>query len=139
MSSLPSLHSSPLNQGRSIPPGIASITLLLLFIPGNFPFQGLEGHTTAKFRDHVKSLNRVDFLGAGMLLIATILVCAAFEQAGIEFPWNSGFVIALMVISGLLWLAFLGWERKVTNAEGVREPISPWRFYKNRAMLGNLL
>jgi hypothetical protein len=104
---------------------------LLLYVPGNFPFQGLEGYAKARFKDHVKGLNCVDFLGAGMLLTATISVCAAFEQADIEFPWESGFVISLNAIPGPFWLGLLGWERKLMHADGVREPISPrcWAIY----------
>ena len=31
------------------------------------------------------------------------------------------------------------WERRVTLASGIREPVLPWRFMKERAMLGILL
>jgi hypothetical protein len=77
-----------------------------------------------------------------VLLAATVFLCTAFEQAGIEYPWRSGFVISMLVVSGVLWVVFLGWERFVTMRRedgGKREPVSPWRFFGRRVMVGMLL
>jgi hypothetical protein len=114
---------------------------LALFIPNGYPYHGLPSspYSTA-FSS--KTLQRIDWFGAGMLLAATIFLCTAFEQAGIEFPWRSAFVIAMLVVSGVLWVVFLGWERWVTmrSEDGEkREPVSPWRFFGGRVMVGMLL
>jgi uncharacterized iron-regulated membrane protein len=74
-----------------------------------------------------------------MLLIATLCLVAALEEAGIGYPWRSAFVITLLAISGILWVAFLLWERKVTLAATAREPVFPWRFVQSRVWLGMLL
>jgi hypothetical protein len=74
-----------------------------------------------------------------MLLAATILLCTAFEQAGIEFAWRSGFIISLLIISGLLWITFICWEWYVTLADREREPVFPWRFLQRRDIAGLLL
>ena len=114
---------------------------LVAFIPNGYPYHSsLSSSSTRKFNfPDAKTLQRIDWVGAFVLLVATILVCTAFEQAGIEFPWESAFVIAMLVVSGVLWLGFLGWEKWVTKKGGVREPVSPWRFLANRVTIGVLL
>ncbi|KAI1863494.1 hypothetical protein JX265_008711 [Neoarthrinium moseri] len=64
---------------------------------------------------------------------------AAFEGANKEFPWRSAFVITLVAVSGVLWILLVLWERHVTIANQVREPILPWRFLVSREMMGILL
>jgi Na+/melibiose symporter-like transporter len=86
-----------------------------------------------------ESYNRVDFLGAMLLLLATLSLTAGFEEAGARFPWKSAYVICLLTVSGLLWVVLMVWERYVTNSSKTREPVLPWRFMRNRVMVGLLL
>ena len=74
-----------------------------------------------------------------MLLGATVLFVAALENAGSRFPWRSAYVISLLVISGILWIAFFVWERRVTLAATIKEPVFPWRFVQSRVWVGMLL
>lgn len=74
-----------------------------------------------------------------MLLGATVFFVAALENAGSRYPWKSAFVISLLVISGILWITFLAWERKVTLAAKAREPVFPWRFVQSHVWVGMLL
>lgn len=84
-------------------------------------------------------MKRLDILGAALLLVATLLLVTALEEAGIRFPWKSPFVIILLTVSGLLWIVFLAWERKLTRAASVQEPVFPWRFVQSRVWVGMLL
>jgi hypothetical protein len=74
-----------------------------------------------------------------MLLVATLFLVTALEEADTEFPWKSGFVISLLVISGVAWLLFLLWEKYVTSNSTRQEPVFPWRFVQNRVWLGMML
>ncbi|KAI3330931.1 putative multidrug resistance protein fnx1 [Ustulina deusta] len=85
------------------------------------------------------SLARLDLGGVILLLIATVSRVAGFEEAGSRFPWRSPYVITLLVISGLCWIALIIWERHLTLSDDTREPLLPWRFFTNRAMLGILM
>ncbi|KAK8064291.1 hypothetical protein PG996_008943 [Apiospora saccharicola] len=78
---------------------------------------------------------RVDILGSLLLLFAVLSLTAAFEEADSEFPWKSAYVITLLIISAALWAILLVWERSVTQKSSVREPVLPWRFFTNPAMV----
>ena len=85
------------------------------------------------------TLDRVDFPGAFLLLVATVFLVAALEEAGDPFPWKSAFVVTLLTISGIAWMAFLLWERRVTPLDDPREPVFPWQFVQSRVWIGMLL
>ena len=74
-----------------------------------------------------------------MLLVATLFLVAALEEAGNRFEWRSAFVIVLLTVSGTTWIAFLVWERKVTLSRDSQEPVFPWRFIQSRIWMGMLL
>lgn len=125
----------------SIPPGVLAGIVIVICVPNNFPYHDRPRNQNRKITAIFSraTLGRVDFLGAGMLLVATLFFVAALEEAGFNFPWRSAFVITLLTISGILWIIFLIWERKVSLAATVQEPIFPWRLVKNRVWAGMLL
>ena len=79
---------------------------------------------------------KVDIPGTILILLATLAFTACFQEADSRFPWNSPYVITLLVLSIVLWTALILWERHVTLASKSREPILPWRFFTNRATVG---
>lgn len=109
-------------------------------MPRDFPFQGQESydlrlsHTSAK-----STVGRLDIVGAILLLFAVTLLTAGFEEAGSLFPWDSAYVITLLVISALSWVLLIIWERRVTLKNSILEPILPWRFFTQRSIGGILL
>lgn len=121
---------------QSVPAGIVGVAALIICMPSKFPHHGLPNEAQSV---SMKSFKRVDFLGVGLLLAATVLLVAALEEAGTLYPWKSAYVITLLTISGLLWIIFLFWERMVTFAEGIREPVFPWRFLQSRIWFGMLM
>jgi hypothetical protein len=74
-----------------------------------------------------------------MLLVATTLLVTVLEEANRDYQWRSAFTITLFVISGLTWMVFLAWERRVTLYSEHVEPVFPWRFIQSRVWLGILL
>lgn len=82
---------------------------------------------------------RIDFLGAFLILGGSVFLVAALENAGLRYPWKSGLVAGMLVVSGVLLVLFLLLERKITRYNGVREPVLPWRFLQSRISLGLFL
>ncbi|KAK0636738.1 major facilitator superfamily transporter [Bombardia bombarda] len=117
----------------------AAVVLPLFFftIPFSFPYE-----KTPRFFSSLvsqRAWKRIDFLGAFLSLSASILLVFALEQAGVVYPWKSGPIISTFVISGVLFVTFLLWQRWLTLSDSAREPMFPWRLASDRFMLGLLL
>ncbi|KAH9887452.1 MFS multidrug transporter-like protein [Xylariomycetidae sp. FL2044] len=120
----------------NVPLGAASLGLLLIGMPWSFP----NGHTVTRDRPSAKeTFQRLDLLGSGLLLAATLSLTAGFQEAGGRFAWRSAYVIVLLVASLVLWVGLCLWERRVTLTDGAREPILPWRFFVDRVQVGIFL
>jgi len=90
-----------------------------------------------KAQGHLKAIwERIDGPGTILILLATISFTACFQEVGSRFSWDSAYTITLIVVSVLLWILLLAWERRVTLAEKLREPILPWRFFTTRETVG---
>jgi hypothetical protein len=61
------------------------------------------------------------------------------EQAGLGKGWDSAVVVCLIVIGGVLWLAFVAWEWRTTRKSALVEPVFPWRFFQSRQRIGAIL
>ncbi|KAH7303086.1 putative efflux pump antibiotic resistance protein [Stachybotrys elegans] len=118
----------------NVPLGILCFVICLVGIPNGFPY-----HAASVKHAYTKTLNRIDFFGFFLLMAATVLFAAGFQEADGRFAWDSAYVIALLVLSLLLWIALVLWERRVTRAGGDREPVLPWRFFTDRAVVGIML
>lgn len=119
---------------HSAPAGVVAIILVLVTLPRNFPHHGLPPTLPQMQRQAFSrgQLGRVDFLGTTLLLSATVLLVTALEEVGVQYRWKSAFVIVLLVVSALSWIAFFAWSRRITRLEGVREPIFLWKFLESR-------
>ncbi|KAF1835914.1 MFS general substrate transporter [Decorospora gaudefroyi] len=127
----------------NVPAGLVTVVVLAIAIPNGFPFhknysaKNMVNRTTGYFLSKVK---RLDLVGATLLLAAALLLSTGLLEGGIQWEWNSAPSIALLTISGLLWIAFFWWERLVTmKEEWPQEPMFPWRFIHNRQWMGVLL
>ncbi|KAI1455383.1 putative efflux pump antibiotic resistance protein [Annulohypoxylon moriforme] len=118
-----------------VPFGVIAIGLMMIA----FPARRLN-QNTGSVSGLLKwaNLGRLDFLGATLLLAASMLLVTALLEASIRFGWNAGGTIALLVLSGCCWIGFLVWERFVTKRQRP-EPIFPWTFFSNLTFLGMLL
>jgi len=128
----------------NVPLGAWAAAVHFFCLPFDFPFQGQQ---TTHFKTYKnvgqlfsrETFGRVDFLGASLLFIATTLLVAALEEAGLSFAWKSAFVISLLTVSGLTWIAFVFWERIVTLRRNSTEPVFPWRLMTSRIWMGMTL
>lgn len=108
-------------------------------MPPDFPHQGRPNPSLESEVSNFSTWKRIDFPGTILLVVATISLSAAFEEADKLFPWKSAYVITLLSASGVFWISLLLWEWYVSKKSSVREPILPWRCLTNRQMLGILL
>ena len=158
------LTDDPPSTTGSIPVGAVVLALALVGIPNGFPYQGTEGSPDATARraggghghghghEHgafvgsrskaaskaATAWARIDVPGTLLILLATLAFTACFQEADSRFPWNSAYVISLLVASGVLWIALIVWERHVTLTSKIREPVLPWTFFTDRTTISLL-
>lgn len=125
----------------SVPPAVLAAVTIFFAMPNGFPYHGrpreerLNSHRTLS-----KSLfRRLDLFGTALLLVATVLLVAALEEANMNYPWSSPFVISALTISGVGWIVFFFWEHRITRHAKFCEPVFPWRFVENRVLAGMIL
>lgn len=80
------------------------------------------------------SLKRVDFLGAGLLILALVLFLLGVNTGGNQLPWNSPYIIASLVLAVVCFGAFIYVEDKVAT-----EPMIPVRLAATRTVLAACL
>ncbi|KAK3687883.1 major facilitator superfamily transporter [Podospora appendiculata] len=119
------------------PGGAIALFLLTVSVPLSFPY----GENVRFLNTLVseRAWRRIDLFGAVSSLSASILLVFALQQGGLVYPWTSGAIISTFVLSGLLWIFFVLWQRWLSSLNGICEPMFPWRLAKNRFMLGLLL
>ncbi|PQE19202.1 major facilitator superfamily transporter protein [Rutstroemia sp. NJR-2017a BBW] len=102
----------------NVPVGVVSAALLYISVPSNFPYHGrpVLPHPITN------SLSRLDISGASLLLGATVLLVTVLLEAGIEFAWKSGTAIALIILSGILFVAFMLNEKAMSKEKRTQEP-----------------
>jgi uncharacterized membrane protein YdbT with pleckstrin-like domain len=82
------------------------------------------------------NLQRVDSVGAMVLLAASTLLVYAFESGGTQFTWSSAVVIVTLIVGAILFVAFVTWEWWLQNQQPARvEPVFPPRILRNRIMV----
>ncbi|KAJ6007267.1 MFS general substrate transporter [Penicillium herquei] len=124
----------------NIPPGLIAVVALYFTLPNGFPHHYKPRETRISFSESFnQAFKRIDIPGAFSLLAATLLLVAGLDEADEEFSWQSAFTIAVLTISGILWIIFAVWERWVTLRAGTMEPVFPWRFFQNRVWISMLL
>ncbi len=69
--------------------------------------------------------HRLDFLGAGLMACGSIALMLALSWGGVHFPWRSPQVLGLLLISAVLWVAFV-WRLNTAP-----EPFIPSDILKN--------
>ena len=122
----------------SVPPGFIALVMIFLAMPVGFPYRSeksakiLQSFTMA-------GVQSIDFLGAFLVLAASILSVSALEEGGTEYPWKSSVVLSLLCLSVILWVLFFLWQKVLSGRADAREPILPWRLLTDRFTMGFLL
>ncbi|KAF4960432.1 hypothetical protein FSARC_10492 [Fusarium sarcochroum] len=119
------------------PGGALAAVLLAFSIPFGFPY----GESSQFFHSFTskQTWKRIDIVGMVVSLGASILLIFALEQGDVAYPWRSGPIISTFVLSGILWIAFVIWERLLSKRSGTCEPMFPWSLTHNRFVMGLLL
>ncbi len=95
----------------NLPLGLAAIFFTLRVM------RGLPSHE----RSH-----KLDFLGAALIVVATVAFMFAISSGGIRFPWSSPLIVGLLAFSAAVAALFVG--RLKTAAE----PLIPLSILKNK-------
>ena len=122
----------------SAPAGAVAIALIGFLLPSNFPFQGRPSMQRPRIFSK-ESIQRIDFLGAFLLIGANLTLVTALLEASTSYSWSSPVIIALLVVSAILWMIFVAWEWFATKDTTRMEPVFPFRFFHNRYWMGMLL
>ncbi|KAL7808234.1 major facilitator superfamily domain-containing protein [Trichoderma gracile] len=88
-----------------------------------------------------EAFTSIDFIGSTALLCGSSLLVFAIQQAGSQtVAWSSPEVISALVISGISWAVFIGWE-VILDSKRHRhiEPIFPIRLMSQRIYASGLL
>lgn len=124
----------------NVPVAAPALAIIVFVVPRGFPYH--DNPKSFKTLMSKANLKRVDFLGGTLLLLATLSLVAGVEEAGLSHSWDSAFVIAMLVVSGVFWIIFMLWERYITKRDsvpGAVEPVFPWRFVQNRVWMGMIM
>lgn len=117
-----------------------SLALLVLFLPRRLPNEPSAGTSTSHWSGFsVRLLEKVDILGALLLLGACLLLATGLQQVAEGASFTAAEVLPLLIISGVMWIGFVIWEWFITTKRTIPEPVLPWRFFQNRVKLGMIL
>lgn len=125
----------------NLPVGFVALLLVLVAMPAEFPHHSAMESSKAfgLIKRGITLHGKIDYPGFFLLLAASVLLIVAIEEAGISFAWSSSLVIALLVIAGVLLIAFVAWEWNMDRQSSQREPVFPWAFFKKRLLMGMYL
>jgi hypothetical protein len=87
----------------------------------------------------VSAFQRLDLFGAALMLVASILLVYALEEAGTRFSWDSAAIVCPLIVGILSWLLFVYYEVMLEKKKKVKEPIFPMRLLKSRMLTGMFL
>jgi EmrB/QacA subfamily drug resistance transporter len=72
------------------------------------------------------SEHRVDYAGAGILVLTVVPLLLALSWGGVEYPWSSAPIIAMLILSGVMAALLVRIEDRNP------EPIIPMWLFRNR-------
>jgi MFS family permease len=89
----------------------------------------------------LRSFKQLDFLGAGIVIAASVLVVFSFQEAGLRADaWNNAIFIAPLVVGIMLWFALFGWETLAClRWENWLMTMFPLRLVKRRIFMGHYI
>jgi len=88
-----------------------------------------------------RPLKQLDFLGAGLVIAASVLVVFSFQEAGLRADvWNQAIFVAPLVVGVVLWFALFGWEVLAARKwESTLMTMFPLRLIKRRVFMGHFV
>jgi hypothetical protein len=102
----------------NIPVGGASLVMLYLFLRVKWDKQ-----TT-----FLERLRKIDFIGNGILMVASVAILWALTYAGARYPWSSWHTILPLVLGFVGYGIFIIFEA----SKLCKEPVMPLRLFQHR-------
>jgi MFS family permease len=124
---------------NSAPAGATATILIVLLLPSNVTTISASLLSRLRSRFTLASCRRLDLTGVVLMLVASILLVFALEEAGTRYAWSSGTIICTLVIAVSSWVAFVAWEIWLEKKRKAAEPIFPMQLLRNRVLVGMLL
>ncbi|KAI4917970.1 uncharacterized protein J4E92_008909 [Alternaria infectoria] len=121
----------------NVPVGVLTAVSLCFTLPRTLFNEPAAQQTYPIFSKH--SLNRLDFLGATLMLGTLVLLATGLQQASLDYAWSSNKVLPLLVVSAPFAVAFFTWQWYITQRRTNPEPVFPWRFCQSRIQLGMII
>ncbi|KAJ5569772.1 uncharacterized protein N7459_009202 [Penicillium hispanicum] len=113
-----------------------AILMIIVAMPKHF---GLDQHTPSfRTRASYRSFANLDLVGSLLIMAGSFLIVAVLNETNLAFPWSSGAAIALLVVTGVTWIAFFAWEWYISGIPG-KDPIFPKRWLFDRPWVGILI
>ncbi|KAJ5856379.1 uncharacterized protein N7529_010323 [Penicillium soppii] len=113
-----------------------AIVIILVAMPINF---GLDQHMPSfRTRASYRSFANLDIVGSVLLMAGSFLIVAVLNETNLAFSWSSRDAIALLVLTGVSWIAFFAWEWYISGIPG-KDPIFPKRWLFDRPWMGILI
>ncbi|KAJ7476933.1 major facilitator superfamily domain-containing protein [Mycena galericulata] len=106
-----------------VPGGIALLVMVFLF---KTPPGIIRGEATT----FARRMRKMDPLGTAVFIPAVVSLLLALQWGGTQYQWNSGRIIALLVVFGVLILAFIG----IQICAGENATV-PKRIFKQRSIM----
>ena len=122
----------------SVPLGFIALVMIFLAMPVGFPYRSEKSDKLLQ-SFNMAGVRNIDFLGAFLVLAASILFVSALEEGGTEYPWKSSVVLSLLCLSVVLWVLFFLWQKVASGRGDAHEPILPWRLLTDRFTMAFML
>ncbi|RDL32028.1 uncharacterized protein BP5553_09430 [Venustampulla echinocandica] len=123
----------------NVPLGFISLVILFFLLPTTLPAQKHSATPLVGNIWSLKNLQRIDFIGATLLLGGCVLLVTALQQAADGISFAAAVVLSLLILSGVFWVAFVIWQWFITTKRELPEPVFPWRFFSSRVFMGMIL
>ncbi|KAJ5940198.1 hypothetical protein N7516_000366 [Penicillium verrucosum] len=115
---------------------VIAIVVIIVAMPKHF---GLDQHTPSfRTRASYRSFANLDIMGSLLMMAGSFLIVAVLNETNLAFSWSSRDAIALLVLTGVSWIAFFAWEWYISGIPG-KDPIFPKRWLFDRPWLGILI
>ncbi|KAK8119738.1 efflux pump antibiotic resistance protein [Apiospora kogelbergensis] len=114
----------------NVPAAFLMMVLLFFVVPDGFPYHGRR----AKAPRH--SIKAFDFVGSFLTLAGIGLLITGLEEAASDLAWVSSRVLGPLCASGVAWVLFLLSQWRASRPDSGIQPVFPWRFCQNRAIMG---
>lgn len=122
------------------PAGAVALVLFYFALPAHFPHSLDDVDAPINLR-LAQKVRRIDFIGLFLILASSFLLVTAIQEGGIAYPWGSGTVVSLLVLSIVSMVGLAAWGKYFTrkSTTTVREPVLPWTILSDRYAFGLLL